>query len=62
MYNAAIYETADVLGTYVFRLGMDPPTNLGLSTAASFFNSVIGFCLVIFANRLSRRLSQSSLW
>lgn len=62
MYNPLTYESADILGTFTYRLGSSPPIDYGLSTASSLFNSLVGFTLVIFTNRIARRLSQTSLW
>lgn len=61
LYNPMIYSTADILSTYIYRLGMEN-VNYGLSTAASLLNSVVGFCLVIAANKISKKLTQTSLW
>lgn len=61
LYNPMIYSTADILSTYTYRLGMEN-VNYGLSTAASLLNSIIGFCLVIAANKISKKLTQTSLW
>lgn len=61
LYNPLVYETADILSTYTYRLGVDN-VNYGLSTAASLVNSVVGFILVIFANKVSKKLSEASLW
>ncbi|MBU3142904.1 sugar ABC transporter permease [Clostridium sp. CF012] len=61
LYNPMIYSTADILSTYTYRLGMEN-VNYGLSTAASLINSIIGFCLVIAANKISKKLTQTSLW
>lgn len=70
MYNPLTYEAADVLGTLTYRLGSGAGAaggggsfiDYGLSTASSLFNSLVGFALVIITNRISRRLSQTSLW
>lgn len=61
LYNPMIYSTSDILSTYTYRLGMEN-VNYGLSTASSLLNSVIGFAMVILANRLSRKLTETSLW
>jgi putative aldouronate transport system permease protein len=39
-------------------LGMD----YGFSAAVGLFNSAINFALLLAANRLSRRMNQTSLW
>lgn len=61
LYNPLVYETADILSTYTYRLGIENP-DYGLSTAASLVNSVIGFILVILANRLSKKFTESGIW
>jgi putative aldouronate transport system permease protein len=61
MYNPSTFDTADVISSYVYRkgvLGMD----YSFSAAVGLFNSAINFAFLIAANRLSRRMSQTSLW
>ena len=61
LYNPAIYDTADVISSYVYRKGL-LEFDYSFSTAVGLFNSVINFALVIAANALSRRLTETSLW
>lgn len=61
LYQPATYETADVLSTYIYRTGLQS-ARYDIATAAGLFNAVIGFTLVFLANRLSRRLTATSLW
>jgi len=61
MYNPLIYSSADVISTYVYRKGI-LEMNYSFSAAAGLFNSVINFSLLVLANRMSRRFSESSLW
>ena len=56
-----ILETSDVIGTYVYRRGLKGG-EYSYATAVGMFQSVIGFAMVIFANWLSRRYSDTSLW
>ncbi len=56
-----ILETSDVIGTYVYRRGLKGG-EYSYATAVNMFQSVIGFAMVIFANWLSRRYSDTSLW
>jgi len=62
LYNTEIYDTADILSTFTYRLGIANNPNYGLSTAASLVNSLVGFAMVIAANKISRKLSETSLW
>jgi putative aldouronate transport system permease protein len=61
LYNPATYETADIISTYVYRVGL-LEQNWSYSTAIGLFNSAINFTLLIMANRMSRKLSETSLW
>ncbi|MEO1289130.1 MAG: sugar ABC transporter permease, partial [Chloroflexota bacterium] len=61
LYNANTYETADVLSTFVLRIGLEAG-NQSMGASADLFNSIIGFMLVIGANFISREISDSSLW
>lgn len=61
LYNPATYETADVISTYVFRTGLTQQ-NYGLATAAGLFESVIVLVLVVASNKISKALSENSLW
>ena len=61
LYNELTYETADVISSFVFRKGITE-YNYSFSTAVGLFNSVINFILIVLANKLSRRLSDTSLW
>jgi putative aldouronate transport system permease protein len=61
LYNPTIYSTADIISTYIYRRGL-LETNYGISTAVGAFNSIINFMLVWLANKMSRRLSENSLW
>ncbi len=61
MYNPAVYETGDVIATYVYRQGIENK-NYSYATAVGLFNSVVGFSLVYASNWFSRKFSGSSLW
>ena len=61
LYNSSTYETADVIGTFVYRKGI-LESNFSYSAAVGLFNSVINFILLIMANALSRRTSETKLW
>lgn len=61
MYNPLTYEVADVISTYVYRKGL-LEMNWSYSAAVGFFNSVVSFTLVWITNKLSKKLSGSSLW
>lgn len=62
LYNPTIYETADVISTYVYRRTLIEGGNFGYSTAISMFNSVINLILLLTANKISRKVSGSGLF
>ena len=61
LYNAQVYETADIISSYVYRKGLQE-FNYGYSTAVGLFNSVINFILLTLTNTLSRKISETSLF
>lgn len=61
LYSPLTYDTADVISTYLYRVGL-LSNNFSYATAIGLFESVIGLTLVLGANALSRKLLGSSLW
>lgn len=61
MYNPTIYETADVISTFVYRRGL-LEADYSFSTAVGIFQAVIGLLLITGTNVLAKRHSETSLW
>lgn len=61
LYNGSTYETADVISTYVYRRGV-LGADFSYGTAVGLFQSVIGLILLMGANKISKKLSETSLW
>jgi putative aldouronate transport system permease protein len=61
LYNTGIYETADVISSYVYRRGL-LEFSWSYSAAVGLFNSVINFLILVGFNKLSRKISEYSLW
>lgn len=61
LYNAMTYETADVISSYVYRVGIQD-MQFSRSTAINTLNSIVNFILVIMANKISATLTETSLW
>ena len=61
LYTPAVYDRADVIGTYTYRLGI-VGGQYSYTAAAGLFMSVIGFSLTYVANRVSNRLTGYGLW
>jgi putative aldouronate transport system permease protein len=60
LYNSSTYETADVIGTFLYRKGI-LEADYSYSAAVGLFNSVINFTLLVIANAVSRK-SENNLW
>ena len=61
LYNPAIYETADVFNTYVYREGLSH-RRYSYAQALSIFQNTVGFVLVFIANKITRKLDGTTLW
>ncbi|MCK9479639.1 MAG: ABC transporter permease subunit [Firmicutes bacterium] len=61
MSNPSLYETADVIQTYVYRRGIINK-NFSYATAIGLMNSIIAFLLLYVANFISRKKGETSLW
>lgn len=61
LYNPTTYETADIISSYTYRVGL-LERDWSYSTAIGLFNSVINCILLVISNRLSKKLSDTSLW
>jgi len=61
LYNPATYETADIISSYVYRVGL-LEQDWSYSTAIGLFNSIINLTLLLIANKLAKRFSETSLW
>ena len=62
IYNPATYSTADVLSTYIYRVGLGMNPQYSQATAIGLFQGIISLILIIAANLVSRRLTETSLW
>lgn len=61
LYNPMTYETADIVSTYVFRMGLGSG-NYSYATAVNLFEGLINLILLTIANVTSRKLTDSGLW
>lgn len=66
LYNPLNYQTADVISTYVYRMGIGGADgtggNFSYATAVGLFEGIIGLILVTIANEISKRTTKTSLW
>lgn len=61
LYNPVIYETSDVISSFVYRKGL-LEFNFSYSSAVGLFNSLINFIFLFSANWISRKVNDTSLW
>ena len=56
MDSKTLYPTTDVLDTYVYR-ALIQSGNIGMSSAAGFLKSVVGFGLVLLTNGIVKKIN-----
>lgn len=61
LYNPSIYESADVLGTYVYRDGL-MGGNFSFGTAVSLFSTCLNFLIMFITNKISSKMTGNGLW
>ncbi|WP_329609275.1 ABC transporter permease [Arthrobacter sp. ATA002] len=61
LYNPLTYPTADVISTYLYRVGLEA-NNFSYAAAIGMFEALIGLTLILSANAISRRTVGTSLW
>jgi len=61
MYNPTVYASSDIIGTYVYRMGLGK-MDFSTGTAVGLFNSLIGLILVLSSNKLAKRATGKSIW
>ena len=61
LYNSAVYQTGDIIDTYVYRYGLGD-LKYAQATAVGLFKNVIAFVLVAGTNLIARRISGEGIW
>ena len=61
LYNPAVYEVADIIDTYVYRLGL-VELQYSFAAAVGLFKNVIGLILVVIVNRAAKIFGEYGLW
>ncbi|MDF2815498.1 MAG: sugar transporter ATPase [Paenibacillus sp.] len=61
MYNSLVYETADIIDTWVFRRGLEQ-MQYGYAAAVGMFKSVVGLIMIIVANQIAKRFGDQGIW
>lgn len=61
LYSAPVYEVADIIDTYVYRIGIQK-TSYSFSTAAGMFKSVIALILIVSVNFVAKKSGNEGVW
>lgn len=61
LYQPVTYVTADIISTYVYRIGL-VDGNYSLSTAVGLFNGVVALVMVYASNTISQKVGEVGLW
>lgn len=61
LYNPAVYRTADVISTYVYRQGLEN-LNFSYAAAVDLFKNVFALVTVYGTNLISRRINDYGIW
>lgn len=64
MYNPSVYDTADVIQTYVYRIAFESKgfPDYSYGTAVNILKSVIAFVLVTAVNKLADKFAETRLF
>lgn len=61
LYNPVVYETGDIIDTYVYRMGL-LDHQYSFSTAVGLFKSVVGMILMVSVNQMSKKFTDSRIF
>lgn len=61
MQNSLNMGKSEIIATYVYKIGLID-AQYGFATAVGLFNSIINFILLIVVNKISSKISETSLW
>ena len=59
MNSGALYSVTQTIDTYVYR-GLMSLGNIGMSAAAAFYQSIVGFCIVLISNGIVRKIDKDN--
>ena len=61
LYNPGVYGVADIIDTYVYRIGLQDG-KFELATAVGLFKSVVNFVLIVIANKIARMAGEEGVY
>lgn len=60
-YNPLVYDVADIIETYVYRIGLGQQ-EYSFGSAMGLFNSVVSLVMVVSSNAVAKKFFKRSLW
>ena len=61
MQNSLNIGKSEIISTYVYKIGL-VDAQYGFATAVGLFNSIVNFILLVVVNKISKKVSETSLW
>ncbi len=61
LYNPGVYSVADIIDTYVWRMGLEQ-MRYSFATAVGFFKSILALVLVVASNVIAKKSGQQSMY
>ena len=61
LYTSHVYDVADIIDTYVYRMGIIN-NDYSFSTAAGMFKSVVALIMILFVNQVAKRTGNEGLF
>lgn len=61
LYSALVYSVADIIDTYVYRIGIQR-SDYSFSTAAGLFKSVIALVMILIVNTVAKKTGNEGIW
>lgn len=61
LYTAPVYDVADIIDTYVYRLGIEK-ADYSFSTAAGMFKSLIALVMILIVNTVAKKTGNEGIW
>ncbi len=61
MYNAAVFDVADIIDTYVYRISFQQTPDFGFSTAVGMFKGVVNLALILSVNKIVKSFGQKGI-
>lgn len=61
LYSTYVYDVADIIDTYVYRMGIIN-SDYSFSTAAGMFKSVVAFILIVLVNNIAKKTGNEGLY